>query len=73
MSTTRKSKHVRFTPEDWQIIAELKRYHGITSDNEVIRMALRAAKRELSPTQPPKQGLAIPPHDEHGQGSPGSV
>ena len=48
--TTRKTKALRLTPEDLEIIAELKQYHGIASDNEVIRMALRAAKRELPPT-----------------------
>jgi sulfur relay (sulfurtransferase) DsrC/TusE family protein len=47
MSTTRKSKNLRLTPEDLDIIAYLKRYNGVTSDNEVIRMALRAAQREL--------------------------
>jgi sulfur relay (sulfurtransferase) DsrC/TusE family protein len=52
MATTRKSKNLRLTPEDWEIIAELKRYYGATSDNEVIRMALRAAQREIG-TQPP--------------------
>jgi hypothetical protein len=47
MSTIRKSKNLRLTPEDLDIIASLKRYSGVTSDNEVIRMALRAAQREL--------------------------
>ncbi len=60
--TIRKTKALRLTPEDLEIIAELKHYHGIASDNEVIRMALRAAQRELPPLPLSKQGLALPPH-----------
>ena len=52
MGTVRKSKHLRFTSEDWELVAALKRYYGITSDNEVIRLALRAAKRELDRSSP---------------------
>ncbi len=47
MSTKRKVKTLRLTEQDIAIIEQLKCHHGIASDNEVIRMALRAAQREL--------------------------
>ena len=50
--TTRKTKALRLTPEDLDIIAKLRRYYGIASDNEVIRMALRSAERELEHATP---------------------
>jgi hypothetical protein len=56
--TTRKTKALRLTPEDLDIIAKLRRYYGIASDNEVIRMALRSAERELEHVTP------ITPHKE---------
>ncbi len=48
MSTSRKSKNLRLTEQDIAIIKKLKQYYGVTSDNEVIRMALRSAERERS-------------------------
>jgi hypothetical protein len=47
METRRKAKTVRLTPHDYEAIAALKAYYGITSDNEVIRLALQAALREI--------------------------
>ncbi len=62
MSTQRKVKSLRLTQEDIEIIAWLKRYYGVTSDNEVIRMALRSAKRELShSSQTPNKDSLISP------------
>jgi hypothetical protein len=61
--TTRKTKALRLTPEDLHIIARLKQYYGIASDNEVIRMALRSAERELehtAPITPRKDSLLSP-------------
>jgi hypothetical protein len=56
MSTTRKSKHLTLTEQDYAIIAFLQEHFGITSQNEVIRMALRmalrVAKREGEETLP---------------------
>ncbi len=53
MSTKRKVKTLRLTDQDMAIIEQLKQHYGVTSDNEVIRMALRSAQRELGhPTTP---------------------
>jgi hypothetical protein len=60
--TIRKTKALRLTPEDLEIIASLKHYYGIASDNEVIRMALRSALRELPSTPAPNKEAALPPH-----------
>jgi len=38
---------VRFTTEEKSILAELRTYYGLSSDNEALRFALRAALREL--------------------------
>ncbi len=38
---------VRFTEEEKAIVAELRTYYGFNSDNDALRFALRAAKREL--------------------------
>ena len=64
MSTQRKARTLRLTEQDIAIIEHLKQYYGVASDNEVIRMALRSAERELASTlSTPKQGLAShPPH-----------
>jgi hypothetical protein len=43
---------VRFNPAEKTIITELKEFYGLSSDNEVLRFALRAAKREMQ-----RQGL----------------
>ena len=43
---------VRFTTDEKSIIAELKSFYGLSSDNEALRFALRAAKREMQ-----RQGL----------------
>lgn len=55
MSTQRKSTMLRLTEQDLAIIQKLKQHYGVTSTNEVVRMALRAAERELAP--PPKPPL----------------
>jgi len=56
MSTKRKVKTLRLTEQDITIIESLKQHYGVTSDNEVIRMALRSAQRELpAPITPPKE------------------
>jgi hypothetical protein len=38
---------VRLVPDEKAIITELRTYYGLSSDNEAIRFALRAALREL--------------------------
>jgi hypothetical protein len=38
---------VRFTTDEKAIMAELRTYYGLSSDNEALRFALRAAKREM--------------------------
>ncbi len=38
---------VRFTEEEKAMIVELRTYYGLSSDNEALRFALRAAKREM--------------------------
>jgi hypothetical protein len=43
---------VRFNPAEKTIMTELKEFYGLSSDNEVLRFALRAAKREMQ-----RQGL----------------
>ncbi len=47
MSTNRKATLIRLTEQDIEIINRLKEHHGVTSTNEVLRMALRSALREL--------------------------
>lgn len=36
-----------FVPDEKAIITELRTYYGLSSDNEAVRFALRAALREL--------------------------
>lgn len=43
----RKARTLRLTEQDRAILSQLKEHYGVTSDNEMIRMALRAAQREL--------------------------
>lgn len=38
---------VRFTAEEKAILTELRTYYGLSSDNEALRFALRAALREM--------------------------
>jgi hypothetical protein len=38
---------VRLTADEKAIITELRTYYGLSSDNEALRFALRAALREL--------------------------
>ena len=52
---------VRFTPDEKGIMAELKRFYGLSSDNEALRFALRAAYREME-----RQGLK--PHTPNRMG-----
>jgi hypothetical protein len=67
MDTKRTTKLLRLLPEDWEIIRRLKEHYGIASDNEVIRMALRSALRELpSSTAPNKEVALPPPHSSWG-------
>ena len=61
MSTQRKVKTLRLTEQDIVIIEQLKQYYGVTSDNEVIRMALRAAQRELPTSPTPNKDSLISP------------
>ena len=37
----------RFTEEEKDILKEIRTYYGLNSDNEALRFALRAAKREM--------------------------
>ncbi len=71
MSTSRKSKNLRLTEQDFEIIARLQQHYGIASQNEVIRMALRAALRELPPTQAPNKDSPFLPRAK-ATGTPGS-
>jgi hypothetical protein len=43
---------VRFNADEKNIMTELKNFYGLSSDNEVLRFALRSAKREMK-----RQGL----------------
>ena len=38
---------VRFTEEEKNILKEIRTYYGLNSDNDALRFALRAAKREM--------------------------
>jgi hypothetical protein len=55
MNKQRKAKTIRLTEQDEQAIAALKAYYGITSENEVIRLALQVALREIK-----KNGTPVP-------------
>lgn len=57
--TIRKTKALRLTQEDIELIARLKQFYGSTSDNEVIRLALRSADRERVALL--SQGIPYPP------------
>jgi hypothetical protein len=52
---------VRFTAQEKTLLTELRQYYGLSSDNEALRFALRAAKREMErqqfkPEAPHRQG-----------------
>ncbi len=64
MTSIRKTRSLRLTTEDIEIIARLKRHYGLASDNEVIRMALRSADREL------QQHMAAHPVQQQQSGTP---
>jgi hypothetical protein len=59
-----KTRTVRLTEQDEEAITALKAYYGITSENEVIRLALRAALREIAgnPSPSPQIERLLPPH-----------
>ncbi len=65
MGTRYKTRTVRLTAQDNEAIATLKAYYGLTSDNEVIRLALRVALREIAgqgnPTGAPNKERRISP------------
>jgi len=58
-----KARTVRLTEQDEEAIVALKAYYGITSENEVIRLALRAAVREITgnPSASPQKERLFPP------------
>ena len=61
MSTKRKATMLRLTEQDMAIIQKLKQHYGVTSTNEVVRMALRSAERELpAPITPHKERPLYP-------------
>jgi hypothetical protein len=62
-----KARTVRFTEQDNEAIAALKAYYGITSDNEVIRLALRVALREIQGKEPPS---LAPKKERHSHPAP---
>ena len=70
MEKHKKARTVRLTEQDEEAIAALKGYYGITSENEVIRLALRAALREITgnPSPAPQKERPSDPHAEHGRG-----
>jgi hypothetical protein len=53
MAKQRKAKTIRLTQQDEEAIAALKAYYGITSENEVIRLALQVALREIKRQENP--------------------
>ncbi len=59
-----KARTIRLTEQDEEAIVALKAYYGITSENEVIRLALRAALREITgnPSPPPQKERPSSPH-----------
>ena len=62
MEKHKKARTVRLTEQDEEAITALKAYYGITSENEVIRLALRAALREISGNpSPASQKERLPP------------
>ena len=61
-------QNVRFTPEDIAIIERLQQHSGIASQNEVIRMALRSAERELPTPHTAQKERPFHPHGS-SQGS----
>jgi hypothetical protein len=71
MSTKRKATMLRLTEDDIAIIQKLRLYYGVVSQNEVVRMALRAALRELPPTQAPDKDSAFLP-TARSRGTPAS-
>ncbi len=38
---------MRLTAEEKAILAELRTFYGLSSDNEALRFALRSARREM--------------------------
>jgi Arc/MetJ-type ribon-helix-helix transcriptional regulator len=50
---TRKAKTIRLDERDWQAIEAIKTEHGITSDSDAIRFALRMALREIEQSRLP--------------------
>ncbi len=62
MSTNRKATLIRLTEQDIEIIQKLKEHYGVTSTNEVLRMALRSALRELPSTPAPNKERRLHPH-----------
>ncbi len=71
MGTPRKPTILRLSEQDLEIIRLLKDYYGISSQNEVIRMALRAALRELPSTPAPNKDSAFLP-TARSRGTPAS-
>ena len=56
-----KSTTVRFTPQDKELIEQIKGLYGCPSDIAAIRLALRmVALAEIIPTQAPKKERRIP-------------
>jgi Arc/MetJ family transcription regulator len=64
MDKHQRARTVRLTEQDEEAIAALKAYYGITSENEVIRLALRAALREITgnPSSAPQSARAQAKH-----------
>ena len=62
MSTKRKATMLRLTEQDIALIEQLKLHYGVTSSNEMVRMSLRAAQREMaSPITPREEEHSPPP------------
>jgi len=64
MDKHQKARTIRLTEQDEEAITALKAYYGITSENEVIRLALRAALREITgnPSPSPQKERPSYPH-----------
>ena len=55
MEKKQKARTVRFNQQDSEALATIRRYFGLTSDNEAIRLALQRTVREIEQrSAPPK-------------------
>jgi hypothetical protein len=53
MEKKQKARTVRFNQQDTEAMATIRRYFGLTSDNEAIRLALQRTLREIEQRSAP--------------------